>query len=159
ELILLTDARASSLDFGRSRSDAYLLPIVALVPEVENIADATFQISSAETWGNVAATIKRFNQNRRELPDEYLHASNFDDKLLAYLALSGRPLAPIPDASQPSCVRYLGFFPEGELVVAAERLANRGLFNRRFVDRFHVCVTCDSHRLNVREECPNCRSP
>src|SRR5262249_32279076 len=59
ELILLTNAKACSLDIGRSYSGAYLLPVVALDPEIESTADATFQVSSPQTWDDLAVTIRR----------------------------------------------------------------------------------------------------
>jgi CheY-like chemotaxis protein len=160
DLILLTNASAApTLEELRSNSDACLLPVVALDARMDGIADASFRGSAPETWGEVARAVTRFEQGRRRLPERYRHALDLEARLLAYLAVSNRPLAPTADATQPSCVRYRGFFPEEECIAAAERLVRRGLLDRRFADRFHACGSCGSHRLNVREECPNCRSP
>jgi CheY-like chemotaxis protein len=160
DIILLADRQAApSVNELRSASDAFLLPVVVLDDRMKNVADAAFQISSPQAWNELAATILRFEQNRRRLSDKYHRPSSLDERLLGYLFLAERMFAPVSDPSQPSCVRYPGFFPETETVIAAERLANRGLLERRFVDRFHACSACQSHRLNVREECPKCRSP
>jgi CheY-like chemotaxis protein len=160
DLVLLTDSSAAlPLELLRTRSDASLLPVVDLSDRMAGVSDATFQLAQKETWSSLAETVVRFNRQRARLPQQYQHAADLDDRLLAYLFLSERPLTPTIDASSPHCVRYPGHFPSVELIAAAERLANRGLLSRRFVDRFHVCAACGSHRLNVREECPNCRSP
>ena len=40
----------------------------------------------------------------------------------------------------------------------AEALCEHGLVKREFFERFHICPSCDSYRLHVREECSQCRS-
>jgi CheY-like chemotaxis protein len=160
DLILLTDsAAASSLELIRARSDAFLIPIVDLSGEMRKVADASFNVSITQTWCDLAATLNRFARQRARLSPQFLRATDLDDRLLAYLFVSEKPLEAIVDASRPSCVSYAGFFPAIEASAAAERLANRGLLTRKFADRFHACAACGSHRLNVREECPECRSP
>jgi hypothetical protein len=37
-------------------------------------------------------------------------------------------------------------------------MATQGLLDRQFFERFHVCDTCGSSRLNARTECKDCRS-
>jgi Thaumarchaeal output domain 1 len=160
DLILLTDpAAASSLELIRARSDAFLLPIVDLSGEMRELADASFNVSITQTWCDLAATLNRFARQRARLSSQFRRATDFDDRLLAYLFVSDRPLTAIVNASRPSCVSYAGFFKAIEACAAAERLANRGLVARKFADRFHACAGCSSRRLNVREECPECRSP
>jgi CheY-like chemotaxis protein len=160
EIILLTDVSAKhALELIRSRSDAYLLPVVDLSGEMGKAADASFNVSITQTWSALSTTIGRFARQSARLNAQFRRASDLDDRLLAYLYVSDRPLTAIVDVSQPSCVSYAGFFPAAEAGVAAERLANRGLLTRKFADRFHTCSACASHRLNVREECPECRSP
>jgi CheY-like chemotaxis protein len=160
DLILLTDREAAaSISELRSASDAFLLPVVVLDEQMGDIADVAFQISLPKAWNELAGAIMRFEHNRQRLSEKFRCPTNLEDRLLGYLFLSGRAFAPVCDPSQPSCVRYPGFFPELDIVSAAERLASRNMLERRFVDRFHACSGCQSHRLNVREECPKCRSP
>jgi CheY-like chemotaxis protein len=160
DLILVTDvAAASALELIRARSDAFLLPIVDLSGAMGKLADAAFSVSATQTWGDLAAAVTRFAERRARLSARFRRANELDDRLLAYLFVSDKPLAPIVDASRPSCASYAGFFPATEAAAAAERLANRGLLARKFADRFHICSACGSHRLNAREECPECRSP
>jgi CheY-like chemotaxis protein len=159
DLILLTDgAAASGLCEARAMGDAFLLPVVELGELVTGIADATFDVGRRETWGELASTVRRFADKRPRLSDGVRYSTDIDTRLLAYLFMSGRSFQPIVDPSRPSCARHPGFFPETAVVGAAERLAHRGLLSRQFVDRFHRCSACESHRLNVREECPGCRS-
>jgi CheY-like chemotaxis protein len=160
DLILLTDAAAGpSLELIRARSNAFLLPVVDLSGDMRKVADATFSVSATQTWGDLAAVVTRFTDRRTRLSQRFRRGADIDDRLLAYLFVSDKPLTPILDASRPGCASYGGFFPPAEATAAAERLANRGLLARKFADRFHICSACGSHRLNVREECPDCRSP
>jgi CheY-like chemotaxis protein len=158
DLILLTDVSGTaSLNLVRTRSDGYLLPIVDLTGRLGDAADAAFGASDLASWTAVASALHGFAERRRKLSPSVALARDVDTRLLAYLFVSGRAYAPTADPNDPSCMRYPGFFtPEFQL--AAERLAHRGLLRRRFADRFHACASCDSHRLNVREECPSCRS-
>jgi hypothetical protein len=55
-------------------------------------------------------------------------------------------------------VSYSGFRNLSPVRLQAERLVAKGLLDRTFIERFHTCPCCQSHRLNVREECPSCRS-
>ena len=143
----------------RTRRDAATLPIVDLTGMLGHSADAVFQPSNMETWRNVATTITRFNSRRARLASTVALAQDLETQLLAYVFVSARELQPTFDPSRRSCVVFPGFFPEDRVGDAAERLVRQGLLSKRFVDRFHACVSCHSHRLNVREECPSCRSP
>ena len=159
DLILITDGSAiHELIEARARTDAYLLPVVEFAGGDDGCADATFDAHRKNTWADLATTVKRFAAKRQQLPDDLVYAADLDARILAYLLLSGRSLEPMPDPSRPDCVRYPGFFPDDAVIVAAERLAHRGLLSRRFSQRFHQCAACDSRRLTIREECPQCRS-
>lgn len=158
DLILLTEAKGiASLNLVRARSDGFLLPIVDLTGNLGDAADAGFGAHDVASWRSVAAAVTGFGERRRRLSPQVLSATDVDTRLLAYLWVSDRDYAPVPDAGDPTCTRYPGFFPV-EFLQAAERLAHRGLLSRRFADRFHCCTACSSRRLNVREECPCCRS-
>lgn len=143
---------------ARAQSTHFTLPFVALAAGRQTDADATFSAADRSTWRAVAAAVARFAERRRLLARGTLQAVDLDTRLLAYVFLSGAAFQPSPEAASRECVRYPGYFPDGEARLAAERLAGRGLLERRFFERFHACGGCGSSRLNVREECPACRS-
>lgn len=158
DVILLTDPNGiASLNLVRARSDGFLLPIVDLTGSLGDAADASFGPYNLASWRSVAAAVAGFGERRSRLSPHVTAALDVDTRLLAYLWVSKRDYAPVPDPGDPTCTRYPGFFPS-EFLLAAERLAHRGLLSRRFADRFHSCTACSSRRLNVREECPCCRS-
>lgn len=158
DIILLTDiCGTASLNLVRARSDGYLLPIVDLTGRLGDAADAVFRASDQTSWSAIASALLGFAERRRKLSPSVASARDVDTRLLTYLFVSGRAFAPVADPNDPSCTRYPGFFPQ-EFQLAAERLAHRSLLRRRFADRFHSCASCESRRLNVREECPSCRS-
>jgi CheY-like chemotaxis protein len=159
DFILLTDSSATPwLTEARAHGDAHLLPVVEIESIRSGFAEASFDAHRKEALADIASTIKRFTAKRRQLSDDALHPRDLDIRILSYLFLSGRPLQPVADPSRPLCVRYPGFFPDSELIAAAERLAHRGFLSRQFAHRFHHCSACHSHRLNVCEECPSCQS-
>jgi CheY-like chemotaxis protein len=159
EVVLLLGPEADD-DAGmvRAQSNHFSLPFVALATGRQADADAIFSAADHSTWRAVATVITHFTACRRQLARDVLRANDLDMRLLAYVFLSGSVLRPSSDATKRECIRYPGYFPDGEARLAAERLADRGLLERRFFERFHACGSCGSSRLNVREECPACRS-
>ena len=142
---------------ARTRSGLFALPFVSLAAH-DASADAAFSAADGNSWAGVADVITRFQEQRRLVAPGVLLAADLDTRLLIYLFASGRPFLPALGFDTPECARYPGFFESGEILSAAERLADRGLLDRHFSERFHACGNCGSSRLNVREECPVCRS-
>ena len=160
DLVLLIDTDgADQLETLRARSDGFLLPVVDVTGRETPAADAAFNAADRASWSIVADVLRRFAERASRLSRTVRQAKDLDTRLLAYLFVADRTLEPIRDPSRRAFVRYPGFFPDDDVVPAAERLANRGLLTRQFIDRFHNCAACGSHRLNVREECLSCRSP
>lgn len=156
-VLLLGPEGARDAVTARSVSAHFSLPFVNLTgPDPD--ADATFSAADPATWGAVAAAIARFRDQRAMVAPSVPRAADLDTRLLAYLFLSGKPLEPSLGFTTQDCARYPGYFPQGAVRLAAERLADRGLLARRFFDRFHTCRGCGSSRLNVREECVACGS-
>jgi CheY-like chemotaxis protein len=156
-VLLLTPDAAQEAVSARTHHASFVLPFIDLTG-THAAADAAFSAADRESWRNTAEMIIRFAARRRSLSTATLQAPGLDTRLLTYLFLTGTALQPVLDSASRDCVRYPGFFPEGEVLLAAERLTARGLLERRFFDRFHSCGACASSRLNVREECPGCRS-
>jgi hypothetical protein len=159
DVVVVTDPTgARAIEQMRSNSASYALPVIDVTGQAAALADASFNISAPQSRSETAAIIRTFARNRDKLAQRCLPPGDIERRLLSYIFVSEKPFAPRLDASQPECIRYPGCFPL-EANYAAERLANRGLLTRRFVDRFHACTGCGSSRLNVREECASCRSP
>jgi len=157
DVVVVTDPSAAlALELMRLNSQSFLLPVIDVTGRAAALADASFNVSAPQSWSETAGIIAAFARNRDKLAHKSVPSGDIERRLLSYLFVSEKPFVPHPDASQPECVRYPGCFPV-EAVAAAERLASRGLLTKKFVDRFHACVSCGSHRLNVREECPGCR--
>lgn len=156
-VLLLTPTASDEAIVARSQSVHFTLPFIDLTGCLAG-ADATFSAADRQSWGKVAFAITHFAERRRALARTVTEATDLETRLLAYLFLSGHNFEPTLDAGSRDCVRYAGFFPDGEVRRAAERLATGGLLERRFVERFHACGSCGSARLNVREECMSCGS-
>ena len=159
-ILLLEPGAADVLSAVRSRSPGgHLTPIIDMTGTLTAAADGVFRVNEGESWSAVATALRRFSNRCRALSGAIRTTSDFDTRLLAYLYVADRALEPARDVSQHTFLRYPGFFRNAEVTASAERLAERGLLTRRFVDRFHACSGCGSHRMNVREECPSCHSP
>ncbi len=156
-VLLLGPEAADHAVAARTYSSHFILPFVDLTGSHAD-ADVAFSAADRSTWGAVASVVTRFAERRRLLARGATEADDLDTRLLAYLFLSGQPFQPTSDFASRECVRYPGFFSGGETRLAAERLASRGLLDRRFFERFHACGGCGSFRLNAREECSACHS-
>ena len=160
EMLVLLDASASqAIGAWRARVAEFLLPIIDLSGTLASSCDAAFNLNDRQSWDNVAEVISKFAHRRAFLDNSSRRAADLDTRLISYLYVADRPLYPIGDPTSKKFTRYPGFFPAADLGPATERLTRRGLLRRAFVDRFHSCSACSSHRLNVREECLCCRSP
>ena len=156
-VLLLNTEAADDAVAARSGLNHFVLPFIDLTGKHIG-SDAVFSAVDRSTWRSVAGTILDFAERRRAISASILITADLDMRLLAYVSLSAKSFHPTLDFQSRDCVRYPGFFPEGEVRASAERLVSRGLLEKRFFERFHVCGCCGSSRLNVREECPSCRS-
>lgn len=155
--IIITTTPNHCLGELRLQHGLAVVPLVYVGENCDDYADVRFRPAEPDTWRAVSDCIHRFRMRQSELV-----YSPYDKdqaiRLLAYTYLSQRPLIPLPDATKRSFVQYSGGFSEGDVISSAEQLVSRGLMRKRFVDRFNACGACGSHRLNVRLECPSCRS-
>jgi len=147
-------AEATSL---RENSDIFCCPFIDLTGNFSNIADGIFSSFDVDKLKEIAKTIKQFAERKRALIPAFQSPPNTEGRLLAYLFLSRQTLHPVRSQTAQS-VRYAGFFSAPDIPTIAERLEQRGLLEKTFFDRFHVCPKCTSTQVNVREECPSCRS-
>lgn len=158
-IVLARPSGVTELERSRVATSLFVLPVVDLTGLYAKQADASFKGPDLESWRALALTVNAFASARAQLSGAARGTSSLSERLLAYAYARGHELVPIQNPSNPDCVTYPGFFPAVEAVRALEELTRDGLMRRRFADRMHACPSCSSRRLNVREECPSCRSP
>ena len=148
-------AEATSL---RENSEIFCCPFIDLTGHFSDIADGSFSGIDVGKLKDIANIIRQFADRRRALIPAFQSPANIEGRLLAYLFISRQTLHPVRFAETAQSVRYAGFFSAPDIPAIAERLEQRGLLARTFFDRFHTCPKCASTQVNVREECPSCRS-
>ncbi len=136
----------------RMRSGGHLAPVIDLTGRFSDEADC---IDPGEQERVVAA----FHGRRQTLSASVQLSTQPEIRLLAYLYVSGRPLTARYAPDTKEAIGYGKLCPIINVRKLAEELADSGYLTRRLFDRVHVCDRCGSSRLNVREECPSCRSP
>lgn len=160
DLLLLTNPdRIADLASARRQGAAHLLPAVDLTGERSRELDASFRPEDPQSWTAVATAVRRFASRAAKLAPAARFSHEPGVRLLGQLYVSDRALEPIPDPNDRRFYGYSGAAGGETLTAAADELVTRGLLAKSFAERFHACVECDSHRLNVREECSACRSP
>lgn len=157
DLLLATSSSDHIVDI-RLRQGFAGVPVVDITDSSVSYADAKFRHEDHATWQRVADVIQAFKIRRDDIKASPAD-TNASIRLLVYAYLSQRSIEPLRDASKRSYIQYRGGISSKDIADDAEWLVARGLMRKRFVDRFHACGTCGSHRLNVREECINCGSP
>ena len=159
DLILLTDpSGAEPVAAVRSVIDrAAQVPVIDCTGKKLLGADAALEYGDEESWTKVAEKLKSY-EARRATVNQLAVAGDPRMRLLASLYVSGMGLRPILDPHSRTFVCYTGLRRHEQAVADAAELQSRGFLKPTFVERFHCCPACDSRRLNVREECPSCRS-
>lgn len=159
DAILFADERRNSpKDNLRDVIGTLQVPIIDLNGRAGDFADVVFDLNKPETWAETARVILDYQTRRRQLQPAFLQPIEPEHQLLAHAFVSGRPLTAKHYPLIPDAVCYPGYWAAGRTAAAAGQLVARGLMRRRFFSRMHECRACNSRRLNVREECPSCRS-
>jgi hypothetical protein len=135
-----------------------LAPVVDLSGAAAPRADYTATEIGPRTLEEAVAIAARILERTAELPPIPPGADAAGLLALALAYTRDRPLAAAYGSGRAEIVYYplLDAMPDARRVL--EDLADAGLLRRRFFDRLHVCAGCGSSHLNVREECPACRS-
>jgi Thaumarchaeal output domain 1 len=135
-----------------------LAPVVDLSGAAAPRADYTATEIGPRTLEEAVAIAAQILERTAELSPIPPGADAAGLLALALAYTRARPLEAAYGSSRPEIVFYplLDTMPDARRVL--EGLADAGLLRRRFFDRLHVCAGCGSSRLNVREECPACRS-
>jgi hypothetical protein len=143
-----------------TRLKRFYAPIVSMcgegLPWFDHVIDYKKE-SSRPAFTTAAEIVLRLS----EIPQCIIESENVEDVLLARIYSRGGKLAATYDPKSRPSVCYPGAGILTGVAAIANRLAERGFLTRKFFDRVHVCSKggCGSSRLNVREECANCRSP
>ncbi len=136
----------------------HVLPVIDLTGTLGPYADLDATKLSLRDTDLLQTLIRTFQDQRARLHRDLLLTDDPSEKLLGRVFVSDCRLAAGYDPQSRSLVRYNTILPTAAVTRAAEKLSEEGLLRREFFERFHVCPRCESFRLNVREECSNCRS-
>jgi len=142
----------------RMRSgDGHLLPVLDV--SGMNLPDVDQSVDVGNGWPETAIDlIRQFAARRLRLAPWLRESSRPDLRLLAYMYVHDRELTARYDAVSPAGFSYGDLLPETKLSQLTQRLCAAGYLHATFFDCFNGCSACHSTRLNVREECPACRT-
>lgn len=158
-LIIADAAAAGEAERLLHEHRAWLAPIVDLTGERLGIADFTAAAATPASLRQGVEDALTVVEALLRLPASVLAAQDPETLLLARVYSRGGRLVPTYDGAAPQLLRYpqAGYLERPADM--AERLTEAGWLSRTFFDRVHFCPSCQSSRLNAREECSACRSP
>ena len=136
----------------------HVLPVIDLTGTLGVKADLDGSKLGARETDVLERLIRRFHDQRALLHRDLIFSSTLGEQLLARMFVSGRRLEPAYDAQSSTLVTYNTILGGRPVVAEAEALCAQQFLRRMFFERFHLCSRCGSSRLNIREECPKCRS-
>ncbi|MCP5364649.1 MAG: hypothetical protein H6905_05395 [Hyphomicrobiales bacterium] len=140
---------------------AVLAPIASLGSMAIPFADYRADGQGTHGWSAMNEAVAKLGQivgALRRLPATVRAAADTETILLARAYTRGGRLEPRYEPQSRALVIYPAAGPIEEPWRQSDQLADDGAFTRTFFDRFHICPDCSSSRMNVREECPACRS-
>lgn len=140
------------------RKSLFALPVIDLTGELGAKADLDASAMRAKDAERVRELINRFKIERARLNRDLLLSDEFREQLLGRVFVSHKLLTAAFDPGSKTLVSYNTVFSSADVAREAELLASQGLLKREFFDRFHICPRCDSARMHVHEECPQCHS-
>jgi CheY-like chemotaxis protein len=157
-ILIAQPASVEALASLWDRKALFALPIVDLTGTLGRMADfdgADLSGTEAERLGRL---IRDFQDRRARLHRDLILSDKLSEKLLGRMFVANRPLTAAFDPRYRHLAAY--DIPLGRRLVTreAEALCEHGLLKREFFERFHICPSCDSYRLHVREECSQCHS-
>ena len=158
-LVIAGDIKPEDVRRERAQGMGHLLPVIDMTEQYGREADAVLIHNDSDERDQVRWVIDTFKENRDRLASSIVSSHDKDMRLLSCLYVSGHTLKAIRSGDERHGYHYNRLLPVGEVAEAAVRMHTRGFLDHHFVDRVHSCGQCGSRRLNVREECPSCRSP
>jgi len=136
----------------------YVLPVIDLTGSLGSMADLDASKLKADETDQIERLIWRFHEGRGRLHRDLLLSDDLEDRLLARVFVSGKPLTATLDPRSRASFSFNVTLNPNAAAREAESLCARGLLEKEFVERFHVCPRCDSDRIHVRQICPKCHS-
>lgn len=160
DAVLVTEsARASELEQLWKFGDLHLLPIIDEVGSLGARADfVERRMFGTERNQALREKIEDFGRRAQSVHGDLRSSKTLADKLLARIYVQGETLSVARDGNELAGVRYSVALDPEPVVLAAQELVKQRLVEPVFFDRVHRCPSCNSSRLNVREECVRCRS-
>lgn len=149
--------RETLAELVRERA-AWLAPVASLGRAPLPLADYSADGLGARGLPQAVAALGPIVQKLRQLPERALTAVDAETVLLARAYCRDGRIAPVHEPSARELVVFPAAGSVNEPWRTLDSLSEEGAFRRAFFDRFHVCPSCGSSRLNVREECPVCAS-
>ena len=157
-ILIKEPASAEDLASIWRHNTLHLLPVIDLTGALGVKADLDHSKLGARDTGELDRLIRRFQDQRARLHHDLLFARTLGEQLLGRMFVSASPLKAVYDAQSFTLASYNTILSGSLVAPEADAMSAQNLFRRTFFDRFHVCPRCQSARLNVREECPKCRS-
>lgn len=137
----------------------HLLPVIDCTGRLGARADFNFFDPSRNDVKKIEDLIEGFNSRCALLHHDILYSDDLGAKILARLFVSNTFLSPIYDERSRTLFQYNTLLGVEVIDQQVKALTEKRLLKPRFFDRVHVCGRCQSSQFNVREECPQCRSP
>ena len=141
------------------RQQLHLFPIIDMGGTLGTHADLDASQSRYGSGEAVRGLVQSFHQRRGELHRDLTMTGDLGEKLLGRMFVSGHKLTAAYNPNETALISYNVPLGNTAIVREAEKQLKNGFLRREFFDRFHFCYRCDSARMHVREECPECRSP
>lgn len=159
-VVISEKATAHDLRHLWSLGDLYLLPIVDETGQLGSKADVSIPSLPRGVVNRILeSTLREFKEARQSVHIEVRQSKDLAEKLAASTYVRNRVLSPEYSSTSRLGFTYNCSLEDDDALAAIVSLSEQKLVDRKFFDRFHVCNSCRSVRLNVREECFECRSP
>ncbi len=157
-IIVAGDHDAESLAGLVRERRAWLAPVASLGRAPLPQADYREEGLGADGLAQAVAALAPIVQKMRQLPERALAAVDSETVLLARAYCRDGQITPAYEPAARELVVFPAAGTVGEPWRTLDSLAEEGAFRRTFFDRFHICPSCGSSRLNVREDCSVCAS-
>lgn len=160
DIILLTAPSAVHLlQSHAGLAASILVPVIDLTGAHEDIADLVVAPMTSAGLFDAILTVRPIIERVRHLPRSIYQSQDERRLLLARLMVRDGDCVPHYDPHATTIVRYRDDKVFAAFLPLVESAVRMGFLERRFFDKVHICPTCGSGRLVVREECMSCRSP
>lgn len=157
-IVVKVRATAEDLAVIWQHKALYAMPIIDLTGTLGTMSDLDASRLKPVETDQIERLIWRFHERRGRLHRDLLMSEELEDRLLGRVFVSAKPLTATLDAGSRTCFSYNLTLDAHAAAREADGLYTKALFEREFVERFHVCGHCDSDRIHVRKICPKCNS-